>query len=100
MDKYVARWTMRVEFESLDEAAARGSDIGADFPEGPAQGFCEFVRGEWPIDIPEDEEFLERDGDTVTCHSDVVDAFEDAFRWVIMYTTPKRLELVCNDLSR
>ena len=87
------RWTLTVQFDKrqVQDAAAM---LETDYEE---RMFMRYLWGMWSGLPEENNEDIQRNGQTVTATSDVLDPLMEAIRWVGFHTVPVRLELTRNE---
>lgn len=88
------RWLMTAEFDSIQDMIDAGVYEGGL---GEAAEFYEFCRhqaeDEWGFLNEEIEEGVQMEGETVKVSLNIIDPFEELFRWLLGYTTPKSVTL-------
>lgn len=93
-DLTAERWLMTAEFDSVQVTIDAGVYEGGL---GEAAEFYEFCRkqaeNEWGFLNEEIEEGVQMEGETVRVSLSIIDPFEELFRWLLGYTTPKSITL-------
>jgi hypothetical protein len=88
------RWLMTAEFDSVQDTIDAGVYEGGL---GEAAEFYEFCRRqaeeEWGFLNEEIGEGVQMEGETVRVSLNINDPFEDLFRWLLAYTSPKSVTL-------
>jgi hypothetical protein len=90
----MSRWTLVVEFDSIQEMIAEDDYEGAL---AEAEEFYRYIREYWD---GMDEDWLNEDtnltGDTVTVTFPALDNIEEPLRWLTMKSVPKEVTLSRN----
>jgi hypothetical protein len=88
------RWTLTAEFDSVRETIDAGLHEGGLGEAAEFYAFCrKQAESEWGYLAGEIDQSVKMAGEIVTVSLNIIDPFEDIYRYLLGYTVPKRVEL-------
>jgi hypothetical protein len=89
------RWTLIVEFDSIQETIRTNNYEGGV---GEAGEFYSFLREYWGSMDPEElDECIVWKDETVTATTDIIDSLSEPIKWIMAYSVPKSMTLTRNE---